>query len=62
MRYDNLATRIWCLVIDRVPDLAGHIRDHGELLEAIADGNGDTAGRLAFEHVTGFEQAIRRVL
>ena len=62
IRYDNLATRIWCLVIDKVPDLAEHIRDHAELLEAIADGDGDAAARLALTHVTGFENAIRRVL
>jgi len=49
-------------VIDKVPHLAGHIRDHAELLEAIADGDGDAASRLALEHVTGFEQAIRRVI
>jgi DNA-binding GntR family transcriptional regulator len=62
IRYDNLATRIWCLVIDKLPDLAEHIRDHAQLLEAIADGEGDTAARLALGHVTGFDQAIRRVL
>jgi DNA-binding GntR family transcriptional regulator len=62
IRYDNLATRIWCLVIDKLPDLAEHIRDHAQLLEAIADGDGDTAARLALGHVTGFDQAIRRVL
>jgi DNA-binding GntR family transcriptional regulator len=62
VRYDNLATRIWCLVIDKLPDLAEHIRSHAELLDAIADGDGDLAARLAFDHVAGFEQAIRRVL
>jgi DNA-binding GntR family transcriptional regulator len=62
VRYDNLATRIWCLVIDKLPDLAEHIRNHAPLLEAIADGDGDTAAQLALDHVTGFEQAIRRVL
>lgn len=62
VRYDNLATRIWCLVIDKLPDLAEHIRGHAELLEAIADGDGETAARLALDHVTGFEQAIRRVI
>lgn len=61
-RYDNLATRIWCLVIDRLPDLADHIREHIPLLEAIAAGDGDTAARLALAHVVGFEDAIRRVL
>jgi DNA-binding GntR family transcriptional regulator len=62
VRYDNLATRIWCLVIDKLPDLAEHIRGHAPLLEAIADGDGDAAAQLALNHVTGFEQAIRRVL
>lgn len=61
-RYDNLATRIWCLVIDKLPDLADHIREHSPLLEAIADGDGDLAAQLALRHVTGFEEAIRRVL
>ena len=62
IRYDNLATRIWCLVIDKLPDLAEHVRGHSTLLEAVADGDGDTAARLALEHVVGFEQAIRQVL
>ena len=62
IRYDNLATRIWCLVIDKLPDLADHIRDHAPLLDAIADGDGEAAARLALAHVTGFEHAIRRIL
>ena len=62
VRYDNLATRIWCLVIDKLPDLAEHVLEHSILLEAIAAGDGDTAASLALEHVTSFERAIRRVL
>lgn len=62
IRYDNLATRIWCLVIDKLPDLAEHVREHADLLEAVADGEADTAAALASAHVTGFERAIRRVL
>ncbi|MBB2987224.1 DNA-binding GntR family transcriptional regulator [Terracoccus luteus] len=62
VRYDNLATRIWCLVIDKLPDLAGHVGEHGVLLEAIADGDPDEAARLALAHVTDFEAAIRSVL
>lgn len=62
IRYDNLATRIWCLVIDKLPDLAEHVRGHSTLLEAVADGDGDTAADLALDHVVSFEQAIRRVL
>ena len=62
VRYDNLATRIWCLVIDKLPDLAGHITEHTKLLEAIADGDAETAAELTLEHVNSFETAIRRVL
>lgn len=62
IRLDNLATRIWCLVLDRLPDMAQHIREHLPLLRAIVDGEADTAGRLAEEHVEHFEEAIREVL
>ena len=62
VRYDNLATRIWCLVIDKLPDLAEHVREHSTLLEAIAAGEADTAAALALAHITSFERAIRRVL
>ncbi|WP_258803793.1 GntR family transcriptional regulator [Pseudarthrobacter sp. NS4] len=62
IRYDNLATRIWCMVLEKVPAVAEHISEHVELLEAIADGDSDRAGKLALEHVTSFEQAIRSVL
>ncbi len=62
VRQDNLATRIWCLFVDRLPDLAGHVGEHGKLLQAIAHGESDKAARLALEHVTNFDAAIRAVL
>ena len=62
IRLDNLATRIWCLVLDKVPSVAGHITEHVELLDSIVDGDADLASRLALEHITGFEKAIRAVL
>ncbi|HEY1157160.1 MAG TPA: FCD domain-containing protein, partial [Arthrobacter sp.] len=62
IRYDNLATRIWCMVLEKVPSVASHIAEHVELLEAVADGDAERAGKLALEHVTSFEQAIRNVL
>ncbi|MEX0427367.1 GntR family transcriptional regulator [Nocardioides sp. DS6] len=62
IRYDNLATRIWCLVMDRLPDLAHHITEHADLLDAIADGDADRAEQLARDHVAGFESEIRKVL
>jgi DNA-binding GntR family transcriptional regulator len=62
IREDNLATRIWCLFIDRLPDLAGHVGEHRRLLEAIAEGAADEAAQLALDHVTGFDAAIRAVV
>ena len=62
VREDNLATRIWCLFLDRLPDLAGHVGEHAALLRAVADGDGDGASRLALEHVTHFDAAIRSVV
>jgi DNA-binding GntR family transcriptional regulator len=62
IRQDNLATRIWCLFIDRLPDLAGHVGEHSRLLEAIAEGAADKAAQLALEHVANFDAAIRAVV
>jgi DNA-binding GntR family transcriptional regulator len=62
VRQDNLATRIWCLFIDRLPDLAGHVGEHRALLGAIAEGAADEAAQLALDHVTGFDAAIRAVV
>ncbi|MGB3485362.1 MAG: GntR family transcriptional regulator [Mycobacterium sp.] len=59
---DGHATRIWCLFLDRLPDIAGHVREHTALLEAILAGDADRAAALALEHVTGFERAIRDCL
>jgi DNA-binding GntR family transcriptional regulator len=60
--YDNLATRIWCLFADRLPDVAGHVGDHGPLLRAIINSNDAEAAELAAGHVTRFEQAIRAAI
>lgn len=62
VRYDNLATRIWCLFLDRLPNLAGHVGEHSPLLYAIVAGEPDNAAALAAEHVAHFEQAIRAAI
>ncbi|MFI7481644.1 GntR family transcriptional regulator [Kocuria sp. M1R5S2] len=62
VRLDNLATRIWCLVLDRVPTVSAHVHEHVGLLEAIAAGRADEAADLALEHVTSFERTMRTVL
>jgi DNA-binding GntR family transcriptional regulator len=62
VRLDAHATRIWCLFLDRLPDVAGHVREHVALLEAIVAGEEDAAAALTLAHVVGFEKAIRAVL
>lgn len=62
IRYDNLAIRIWWMVIDRLPDLAHHVVEQAQLLNAVADGDGDRAEKLTLEHISGFEREIRQVL
>ena len=62
IRYDNLATRIWCMVIDRLPDLSLHVHEHLDLLRAVIDGDEARAAELARVHVSGFEHAVREAL
>jgi DNA-binding GntR family transcriptional regulator len=57
--YDNLANRIWCLFMHQLPGMAGHVSEHGPLLEAVAAGDADTASELARSHVVHFEEEIR---
>ncbi|MFF7445486.1 MULTISPECIES: FCD domain-containing protein [unclassified Streptomyces] len=62
VRYDNLATRIWCLFVDRLPDMAGHVHEHQPLVSAVVDGDAEKAAALAASHVRGFETAIRGLI
>src|SRR5215475_9826198 len=55
---DAHATRIWCLFLDRLPDVASHVREHISLLEAIVAGDEESARALTLAHVTGFDRAI----
>src|SRR6476620_8437141 len=62
IRYDNLATRIFCLFLDQLSDVDTHVAEHVELLRTIADGRADRAEELAREHVQGFERAVRSAI
>ncbi|MER1997405.1 MAG: GntR family transcriptional regulator [Arthrobacter sp.] len=62
IRLDNLATRIWCLALDRLPTISNHISEHVDLLRAIISGDPDLAATLAAEHIEHFEQALRSAL
>ncbi|MCW2768339.1 MAG: rspR 2 [Nocardioides sp.] len=61
-RYDNLANRIWCLFMNRLPGMAGHVSEHGPLLEAVVAGDADRAAELARQHVLHFEREVRSLL
>lgn len=62
VRYYNLATRIYCLFLDRLPSVADHVEEHTNLLRAIAAGDADTAAAVTLEHVTGFEKSVRAIV
>jgi DNA-binding GntR family transcriptional regulator len=61
-RYFNLSLRIWYLALDRMPELAGHIQEHRDVLAAIADGDPERARRTIIQHIQTFERGIRAVL
>jgi len=60
--YYVLTLRIWFLALERVTRLQDAVREHRELLRAIRAGNAERAEEAMRRHVTGFENAIRRVL
>lgn len=62
IRFNNLATRIFCLFLTRLPTFGSHVGEHTELLRSIALGDGDAAAGIARDHVTGFEEAVRALL
>ena len=62
VRADNLATRIWCLVLDRLPTVGDHVSEHALLLRAVVAGDADLAADLAGRHVHHFEESVRAVL
>ena len=60
--YYVLTLRIWFLALDRVARLDDAVREHRELLRAIRAGDAAGAEEAMRRHVTGFENAIRRIL
>ena len=59
---DNLATRIFCLFLERMSHFDSHVGEHSGLLRAIGARSADEAEQLACDHVLGFEEAIRAVV
>lgn len=62
VRYDSLATRIWCLFLDRLTDMASHVRQHGPLLQSVIDADPEKAAELTRRHITEFEAVIRSLI
>lgn len=62
IRLDNIATRIWAALSNRLPALHEHIVEHTQLIEQIVDGDADGAERTAEEHVKNFYTMVREAL
>jgi DNA-binding GntR family transcriptional regulator len=58
----NLSLRIWFLGLDRGVRLKEAVEEQRQLLAAIVSRDGDRAESVMRKHVSGFEQAIRKVL
>jgi DNA-binding GntR family transcriptional regulator len=55
----NLAVRIWHLFLNRIPHLADTVLEHHDLLEAVREGDAETARSLADAHIARFADTIR---
>lgn len=62
VRYDNLATRIFCVFLGRLPTLASHVCEHAKLLRAISNGDAEVAAEISRQHIVGFEESVRALI
>jgi DNA-binding GntR family transcriptional regulator len=62
IRLDNIATRIWAALSDRLPSLHEHIAEHTYLIEQILSGDADGAEDTASKHVKNFYSMVREAL
>ena len=65
-QYQNLSLRILHVAMKRYPPLTPKLDDvvseQRTVLDAVCRGDGDTAERVAIEHISTFERAIREVI
>jgi DNA-binding GntR family transcriptional regulator len=65
-QYHNLSLRILHVAMKRYPPLTPRLDDvvaeQRMVLDAVCRGDGDTAERVAIEHISTFERAIREVI
>jgi DNA-binding GntR family transcriptional regulator len=57
-RYFALSSRVWYMVIDRVPGLVGAVHHQAKLLEALIDRDPPRARRAMREHVLEFQREM----
>ena len=62
IRLDNIATRIWAALSDRLPSLHEHIVEHTQLIKQIVAGDADAAEKTAEQHVKNFYSMVRDAL
>lgn len=62
IRIDNLATRIWCVVLGKIPNIQDHVTEHVEIIETLLSRDGDHAASLVRDHVHEFEAIVRKFL
>lgn len=62
IRLDNIATRIWAALSDRLPSLHVHILEHTQLIEQIVAGEVEAAEHTASQHVKNFYTMVRDAL
>lgn len=60
--YLILSLRLWFLGLERVHRLDEAVREHRDLLDAVAAGDPDAAERTVRDHIRGFQAEIGRVL
>lgn len=61
-QYLNLSLRILYLILDRLPNLAHHLSEQQELVEAIRAGESGRARDIATLHLSSFGEEMRSVL
>ena len=57
-RYWTHSLRIWYLVLDRVPGLGHAVHAQTQLVQALLDGDADSAGTIMREHILAFQSEV----
>lgn len=61
-RFFGLSQRLWFLVLPHLEFLPNAVEKHVELVEAIKNGDGDTASQIMHQHVKGFYDKVQEIL